>query len=183
MSLLKFEGYKVVIQPELLSIKPFRKIWERDKSEDKNKAIQEISYIYFFCDSKSEYQYLVNEDDRKQAIMEGEGFPQKWSPDKTMEEAMVIYSSFKTAAALLLEDTRVLVDKLRYQLRTIDLDNRDDKGKPIYTLNTVTSTIKQIPELIKNLSDAERLITTNYKESSKMRGEGEKTILEDDLNI
>lgn len=45
-------------------------------------------------------------------------------------------------SALLLEDTRVAVDKLRKLLREIDLDATDEKGKPKYTLNTITSTIK-----------------------------------------
>ena len=37
MKLFKYEGYKIVIEPEILTLKPFKKIWERDKSANKNK--------------------------------------------------------------------------------------------------------------------------------------------------
>lgn len=52
-----------------------------------------------------------------------------------------------TTSSLLLEDTRVAVDKLRKYLRDIDLTAEDDKNKPKYPLNTVTSSIKLVPSL------------------------------------
>ena len=92
---------------------------------------------------------------------------------------MKLYSSFKTPAALLLEDTRVAVDKLRQLLRNINLEEVDDKGKPIYTLNIVTSTIKQIPALVKDLDEAERALAKEIAQSDKVRGAAEKSIYED----
>ena len=38
MKLLKYEGYKIVIEPEILTLKPFKKIWERDKSINTQKG-------------------------------------------------------------------------------------------------------------------------------------------------
>jgi hypothetical protein len=71
--------------------------------------------------------------------------PKGWKPDKAVKEAIKFYQSFKPTSAMLLEDTRVAVDKLRQLLREIDLKEVDDKGKPVYTLNVITQTIKQIP--------------------------------------
>lgn len=48
MNLLKIENFELIITPEALSLKPFKRIWDRDKSDDKRKAIQDLSYIYFF---------------------------------------------------------------------------------------------------------------------------------------
>jgi len=73
---------------------------------------------------------------------------------------------------LLLEDTRFAVDKLRILLREIDLTEKDEKGKLIYTLNTVTATIKQIPSLAKDLDEAEKAIASELREIGKMRGQG-----------
>ena len=39
MSLLKMEGYNITIEPELLTLLPFRKIWNRDRSKNKEKAL------------------------------------------------------------------------------------------------------------------------------------------------
>ena len=158
-------------------------MWERDKSASKDRALSELGFIYFFCDPRSDYQYLTDEDERLEAIKEGEGMSKKWVPDKLVKEAMSFYNSFKPTSALLLEDTRLAVDKLRGLLREIDLAQLDDKGKPIYTLNTITATIKQIPSLVKELDEAEKAITSELRNSGRMRGQGEKTLFEDDLNI
>lgn len=183
MKLFKYEGYKITIAPEALLLKPFKQIWQRDRSRNKDKALMELGFIYFFCDTRSDYQYLTDEDERKRAIKEGEGLPINWEPDKVVLEAMKLYSSSKSVSALLLEDTRYAVDKLRALLRAIDLSETDDRGKPIYPLNTITATIKQVPSLIKDLDEAERTLAKEQIDSSRIRGQGEKTLLEDNLNI
>ena len=179
MRLLTYEGYNLTIDPMLLTLKPFKALWVRDKTVKKERAISEIAYIYFMEDPRSDYQYIVDRDERSKAIKEGEGLKSTWQPDGTVKEAMKLYASFKTPSALLLEDTRIAVDKLRKLLRDIDLDATDDKGKPIYTLNIVTATIKQIPALIKDLDEAERALAKEIAQSDKVRGAQEKSIYED----
>lgn len=183
MKLFKYEGYKVVISEEAFALKVFRQIWNRDRSVNKDKAIMELSYVYFMVDPRSDYQYLVDEEERSKAIIEGEGLPSSWKPDKMVTEAMQFYSRFKPTAALLLEDTRVAVEKLRKLLRDIDLQETDDKGRPVYTLNTITATIKQVPSLAKDLDEAERALASEMRNEGKMRGQGEKTIFEDNLDL
>lgn len=181
IKLFRYEGYKITIDPEALLLKPFKNLWNRDRSINKEKALQELGYIYFMCDPRSDYQYLSDEEDRSKAVKEGEGIPLSWKPDKLVQEAISFYLSFKPTSVLLLEDTRYAVDKLRTLLRNIDLTEQDDKGKPIYTLNTVTATIKQIPSLAKDLDEAEKAIASELREIGKMRGQGQKTIFEDSL--
>jgi hypothetical protein len=183
MKLFKYEGYKVVISEEAFALKVFRQIWNRDRSVNKDKAIMELGYVYFMIDPRSDYQYLVDEEERSKAIIEGEGLPNNWKPDKVVTEAMQFYSRFKPTAALLLEDTRVAVEKLRKLLRDINLQDTDDKGRPLYTLNTITATIKQVPSLAKDLDEAERALSSEMRNEGKMRGQGEKTIFEDSLDI
>ena len=183
MKLFKFEGFKLNVSEEALAIKAFRDIWERDKNKSKEKAIQELGFIYFFCDPRSDYMFLIDEDTRLEKIIEQEGLPKDWKPDDKLNKAMEVYKYLTTSpSSLLLQDTRELIDKLRKQLKEIDLTAVDDKGKPIYTLNTITSTIKQIPGLIKDLNEAEKAIISDIEENSKMRGNGVKKLLEDGLD-
>ena len=179
MKLFKYEGYKITISEEALLLKPFKTIWKRDKSLNKEKALSELGFIYFFCDIRSDYQYIVDEEARIASIKEGEGMPEDWTPDSVVLEAMQFYNTFKPTSALLLEDTRSAVDKLRKLLREIDLTQTDDKGKPIYTLNTITATIKQVPSLVKDLDEAERSIAKEIAQSDKVRGAQSKSIYED----
>lgn len=179
MRLFRYEGYTLSISEEALALKPFRAIWVRDKTEKKERAIMELGWCYFMEDPRSDYQYITDPEERSKAIKEGEGLKPTWQPDGTVKGAQKLYASFKTTSALLLEDTRYAVDKLRKQLREIDLDATDDKGKPIYTLNTVTATIKQIPGLVKDLDEAERALVKEIAQSDKVRGTAEKAIYED----
>ena len=134
-------------------------------------------------DPRSDYQYITNPEERTRAIIEGEGLPKTWKVDALLQEAIDYYKTFKPTSALLLEDTRTAVDKLREQLRDIDLSAKDDKGKPIYTLNTITSTIKQIPSLVKDLDEAEKALNKDLMEQGRMRGSGEKTLFDDGIML
>lgn len=182
IKLFKYENYQITISEEALLLKPFSQIWKRDRSKNKEKALSELGYIYFFCDPRSDYQYITSEQQRQKEIIEGQGMDLKWKPDKLVEEAMAFYCKFKSTSAYLLEDTMYAIDKIRTELREMNFKDTDDKGKPIYTLNTLTATIKMIPGLVKELQEAEKAINSEIFESSKMRGQGEKTIFEDNLN-
>lgn len=183
MKLFKYEGYKIVISEEAFALKPFRMIWNRDRTISKDKAIMELGYIYFMEDPRSDYQYIIDRDERSLSIIESEGLPSNWKPDKVIIEAMEFYSSFKPTSALLLEDTRYAVDKVRKLLRDIDLEAEDDRGRPVYTIDKILAAIKQVPALVKDLDEAEKALASEMKLGGKMRGQGEKTIMEDSLDI
>ena len=181
MKLFKLEGYNLTISEEAYMLKPFKDLWKRDKSKGKEQALQELAYIYFMEDTRSDYQVYIDKEERSKQVKLGEGLKESWKPDKLVIEAQEFYASFKSEAALLLEDIRVAITKLREFIKTIDLSATDDKGKPIYTLNTYTATIKQIPELITSLDEAERTIAKETIGNDKVRGSVEKAMFEDDL--
>ena len=180
IKLFKYEGYKLNISEEALLLKPFKEIWQRDKSKNKDKALQELGYIYFMSDPRSDYQYLVDEEERSKAIKEGEGIDSKWKPDKLVLDAITFYKSFKPTSALLLEDTRAMINGYRLKLREITTDMSNLDIKEIKDLGAV---IKQIPSLIKDLDEAEKALNSELKTSGRMRGSGEKTLFEDGINM
>lgn len=180
LKLFRFENYKLTISEEAFTIKVFADIWKRDKSKDKEKAIAELGYIYHFSDPRSDYQSIVNEIERENAIIEGEGLL-KWKPDELVKDAIEYYCKFKPTASYLLEDTRVAIDKVRKFLKDIDLNAVDNNNKPIYTISNVVSAIKQIPLLIKELDEAERTLRKDMQVATKMRGNAEKSLMDDNL--
>ena len=98
MKLFKYEGYKITISEEALMLKPFKALWDRDKTKTKEKALMELGYIYFLCDPRSDYQYIVDLESRSDEIKKGEGIDTKWKPDSKVLEAIEFYNSFKSAA-------------------------------------------------------------------------------------
>jgi len=182
MNIFKYEGFMVKIDPEALLLKPFRELWERDKSDDKATALLELGYVYFFCDPRSDYQTYIDEDERTEQIIRGEGMPKGWKPDAKVKKAMELYSSFEPASVKLLESTKRMVDKLRRWMEDIDFTATDENGKPMVAMNTITSTIKQIPDLMSQLYELERKMQSDMHEAGKVRGSAEKTIFDDDLD-
>ena len=97
-------------------------------------------------DPRSSYNYILNEDDRFKLVLEQEGLPADYKIDKKLQSAMDAYKEHTlTSSYLLLQDMKIAIEKVREFLRDVDLTLLDDKGKPVYTINSVTAAIKQIP--------------------------------------
>lgn len=182
MRLFKYEGHRVVISPEALILKPFKRIWERDKSEDKNKALSELAFIYFYCDPRSEYMIIIDEETRMEEIKKGEGLRESWTPDKVINEAMELYKKLTvTASAGLLDDARFAINNIRKQLRTLSFEEVDPSKMP-KAIKDAADALTKVPELIKALQAAEKSLNAEILDSSRMRGQGEKKVFEDNLD-
>ena len=93
---------------------------------------------------------------RSDEIKKGEGIDTKWKPDSKVLEAIEFYNSFKSAAALLLEDIKLMVDGYRNKIKSLTKDMDTMEVKDIKDIGVI---IKQIPSLIKDLDEAEKSIT------------------------
>lgn len=174
MKLFKYEGYEVRIAPEALTLKPFKKLWTRDKSKDKEKAMMEFGFLYFYCDPRSDYQYIIDEEDRLAAVKEGQGFPEDWKPDTTLKDAMKFYSTFDTSSAMLLRAAMKAVKKVQ---DTLDDLNPDDTK----SLKEYLTALKMIPEVASMIKEAEKALHDEM-EYGEAKGSIEKTIFDDGLD-
>lgn len=173
--LFKYEGYEVTIEPEALMLAPFKALYNRDKSKDKSVAKQELAYLYFMGDPRSDYQYLVDAEVRSEEIIKGLGMSKNWKPDKEVERALAFYESFKPMSAGLLEDTRLFVNKYREKLRDLSFEELEVKE-----LKEIGAIIKQIPALAKDLDEAERTLSKDIVAEARARGSQSKALLEDE---
>lgn len=174
MKLFKYEGYEVKVAPEALTLKPFKKIWDRDKSKTKERAIQEFGFLYFYCDPRSDYQYIIDPEDRLEAVKKGEGFPEEWKPDATLMKAIEFYSSFDTPSAMLLRAASEAVDKVQKTLKELEPD--DTKS-----LKDYLTALKMIPEVAAMMKDAEKALNEEM-EYGEAKGSIEKTLFDDGLD-
>lgn len=175
IKLFKYEGYQVTVEPEVLLLTPFKTLYDRDRNKDKSIAKQELAYIYFMGDPRSDYQYLVDPEMRSQEIIKGLGMPDKWKPDKAVEKALAFYESFKPMSAGLLEDTRLFVNKYREKMRELDFEDLEVKE-----LKEIGAIIKQIPALAKDLDEAERTLNRDIVAEIKAKGSQQKALEEDE---
>lgn len=173
------------IQPtqEALLIKPIRKLYNQDRSKSKQKFFDQLSVIYFMVDPRSSYNYILDENQRLETILTECGI-ENFKMTKDLKEAMEVYKKHcVTTAGLLLESTKIAIDKVRDFLKNVNLSAVDDKGKPLYTISSITTAIKQIPQLAKDVQDAERAVAKEIEEKGNVRGGDDSLSLMDKTGI
>lgn len=174
MKLFKYEGYEVKVAPEALTLKPFKKIWDRDKSKNKERAVLEFSFLYFFCDPRSDYQYIADDDDRREAVKEGIGFDKDWKPDTALNAAAAFYRTFDSNAARLLKMASKEIDKVQTTLDSMTPSNYKELKEQIMAM-------QMIPKIASMIQEAEKALNTE-EEYGEARGAMEKAMFDDGLD-
>lgn len=146
----------LTISPEAYSLLPFKAIWERDKNKDKNIALKELAFVFFFCDIKSNYM-ITPEEVRDQEIARDIGLPKGWKKDKVIESALDYYNNHsKSIIVKLYESSLQSANDVANYLNNTKalLEERDDRNKPVYTISAITTGLKSIPVIMRDLKAA-----------------------------
>lgn len=182
MKLIKIDNYELKFDDELLLLKPFRVLYNADHTKNKDNFLDFLSILYFVYDPRSDFNYIVDEDTRIDEVCKANGFkrPKFTKQDLTCIE---LYKKMTiTSSSLLLERTRKTLDKVGVFLENIDLTAEDDKGKPKYTVQSVVSSAKLVPQLVKEIVEAERTVAKEIEESGRARGNnGNKKLMDDGI--
>ena len=184
MKLVKYENYQLKIEDELFLLKPFRSLHNADRTANKDKFMSFLTILYFTYDPRSDYSYIVDDDLRLKEVCESNGYEiPKFSKNELA--CIELYKKLTTTISTeLLKSTKVAVDKVRKFLEDIDLTEADDKGRLIYPINTVTSAIKQVPQLAKEVQEAEKIVAKEIEEQGRARGGNEnKKLFEDGIKF
>lgn len=180
MKLIEYDGMEFKIADEALLVRPIRELFLKDKSKKKEEFWKQISYLWFMCDPRSSYMYLVSSEDRAKEIKKQEGLGEDWEPSELLQEAMDIYrTQATTTASILLESMRKGIEQLRKFFSEFDLFALDKNDRPIYQVSTMTAALKQVPELAKALIEAEKELAKDFETDDKARGNASKAVGED----
>ena len=163
MKLVRVENYQVQFDEELLLLKPFRQLYKSDKNRDKKGFMDFLTIVYYTYDPRSDYSYIVNEEARLKEVCVTNGIEEPRFSD-LQKECIKLYKKLTTTISQeLLRSTKIAIDKVREFLENVDLTATDDKGKPIYTINSVTTAIRQIPQLAKDVWMQRKLLLRKYR--------------------
>ena len=181
MKLVKISNYRLEVEDELLLLKPFKDLYKADKSKDKSKFMDFLTIVYYTYDPRSDYNYIVYEDERLIEVCESNGLEiPKFTPKEL--ECIELYKKLTTTlSAELLKSTKIAISKVQQFLETVDMNERDDKGKAVHSISTITSAVKQIPALVKEVTEAEKMVTKEIEESGRARGGNNKKLMEDGI--
>ena len=181
MRLVKINNYRLEVEDELLLLKPFKDLYKSDKSKDKSKFMDFLTIVYYTYDPRSDYNYIVYEDERLIEVCESNGLEVPKFTSKELECIELYKKLTTTLSAELLKSTKIAISKVQQFLETVDMNERDDKGKAVHSISTITSAVKQIPALVKEVTEAEKMVTKEIEESGRARGGNNKKLMEDGI--
>lgn len=172
----------IVISTEALTINSFKKIWERDKTKSKDRAIKELAFIFFYCDFKSPYS-AYDEEDKLQVISEELlGKDKKFDlKDPLIVEAIESYKrTQETFSMKFLKSAKKAAIELINFFNNIRLDERNANGSPVYKPADITNALSQSVKVIEALDRWEEKVKQEINlQESKIRGGGQVGYFED----
>ncbi|MDR0890619.1 MAG: hypothetical protein LBM05_00615 [Endomicrobium sp.] len=175
LNLFQYKDNEVIVCPEALLLEPIKKIWNRDKSKNKKTAMKELGFIYFYADPRSDYNYITNESEKIQSIVRGEGLSIGFEIDKDLQTAIDFYNSFKSIPVKLVETLLQTAQKYNNYINELDFNERDAKGRPLYSPNAIQSMIDKSGDYVMKYLDMEKNIFKKLEED-KYRARGQKDL-------
>jgi hypothetical protein len=185
MKLFEMKNWQLTVSEEAWGLLPFKKILDRDKSKEKELALKEMLFIFYFCDIKSDYGTIFDEKEKIKEIKHDIGLPESWEIDKTMQEAIDLYNKRNTTVIQeLYKDTIKSASEIGGYLRNtrLLLEERDSNGRPIYDIAKITSSAEKIPGLMRKLRDAySEVVKEQIDNDNKKKGKQQFNTFEDGL--
>ena len=165
--------YVLTVEDNMWGLIPFKKILKRDKSRDKDRALKEMLFIYYYSDIKSDY-LIIDSKFRIEEIKKDIGLPEDWRIDSVLQEAIDFYEerSLTVVGKLYKNALAAANDISEYLTKTKELlEERDERGKPVTTLTTIVGGISKIKTVMQDLKAAEQeLIKERIETEGKMKG-------------
>lgn len=171
----------VVIDPAAYGVAAYRKLWDRDKTKSKDKAIGELGYVYYMNDFRSFVGDIKDRSLRHKEVVKLV-FPSKldYVADKVVVEAMEIYKLDVPYSVGVLDDAKTGVEALRKYFRVVDLTEMNDKGTLVYDAAKLRTNLANLAQVMESISKLEMKVKQDVDSSDQMRGGKIKGYFEDD---
>ena len=134
--------------------------------------------MYFMVSPASSYSYIIDMEERAAEVIRQEGLPEDFRPSELLREAMEIYRKLTiTPSQELLQSSIIGAKKVGDFLRTVDLTEEDDKGKPKYQVSSITSALKDVEKIVSSLQTLQKKVEQELEaDEGKARGSQELTL-------
>lgn len=178
MNIFNFDSLNKTLEinePEILLVKEFKALLERDNSSMKERVTKELTYIYLAIDWKSPYNQYSEQERHEEAINDS-GLSESEFNDPLFREACRKYRTLQDSnkSIKLLEAAKRAADQfIDYFDTIVDLNERDNNGKPIFQAEKVMKEMAQLHKVHEELVTLENEVKKELTEQSTIRGGGE----------
>ena len=177
MELFDLRDRNVVPTPEALLVPEFKEIWG---NKDKEEALKELAYVYFMADYKSPYAAALSPELLARTVAQDFMKDQDYNPPPYIQVAINKYKKLQyTPSMHLLTASVSTVHNLTAYLKSVDLQERDKTGKPIYKPNDVVSALSKIGNIVESLTKVRSQVERETTQSATLRGQRMKGNRED----
>ena len=181
MNYFIFENNKLQLNKEsILLIKEFAPLWDIDRNKingdtrgyDRKRAFREFTYMFLMYDWESPYKQFTDQERHNDSLADSE-LTNKQFNDPLFVEACKKYQKIQETRMLkLLQACYKAVDELTLFYNTVDLQERDVDGKPIFNAKQINDTIASQGKTIISLESLEAIVRREKEgDAAKLRGD------------
>jgi hypothetical protein len=181
MNYFIFEGNKLTLDKEsILLIKEFAELWDIDRNKingdtrgyDRKRAFREFTYMFLMYDWESPYKQFTDKERHDTALADSE-LTNKQFNDEFFKAACKKYQQIQETRMLkLLQGMYRTIEELTLFMHTIDLQERDIDGKPIFNAKQISDTIAGIGKTVTSLETVEAIVRREKEgDGAKLRGD------------
>jgi hypothetical protein len=183
MRVVDLVNNQLVISEEAYLLKPFKVLWDRDKTKSKEHVLSELGYVYYMEDYKSDFSDITDEKEREAEVISNLKLPLGWKEDKFVKEAREFYRkrSEEIIPLLFLRDVKIAIDKMRTQFREVDFLALDKHGRLKYDIEKFARVVEKSASLLESLAKLENMVKKEVQSKKDMVGSKRKAIFEDGL--
>lgn len=160
-------------EPEILIVREFKKLFDRDSDKFKTNVFREFTYIWLMRDWNSPYSDYSEQERHKEALEDSELTEKEWL-DPDFRAAVRKYEELQESARglKLIRAAQGMVDKFIDYFNSVDPLERDlQTGKPIFKVKDMMDETKRISDIIEELDALERLYKKQMSKDSDIRGD------------
>ena len=154
-------------EPEIFLVREFKALIDRDKE----RAFKELTYIFLALDYKSIYSQYTEYERHEEALSDS-GITEEMFNDPLFREACRKYRSLQDSnkSIKLLNAARNAADQFVDYFETIiDLNERDQNGKPVFSAEKVMKEMAQLSKVHEQLVALEAQVKQELEVQSGTR--------------
>lgn len=158
-------------EPEILLVKEFKALLDRDKTKLKSQAFKEFTYIWLAIDWKSIYSQYTELERHEEALADS-GITEQEFNDPIFREACRKYRNLQDSnkSIKLLNAARSAADQFaEYFEEIINLNERDQNGKPVFSAEKVMKEMASLNKVHEQLKLLEEQVKTEMELSTGTR--------------
>lgn len=177
----------LTVEDQIWGLNPFKKILKRDKSRNKDLALKEMLFVYYYTDIKSDYLIMSDLKERYQELKHDIDLPDNWKIDDVIQEAIDFYERRSlTVIGKLYKDALTSIHEMSEYLKGTGtlLRERSNNGGTVTTLPMITAAQEKLPKIMQNLKAAEKeVLKEKIEMEGKMKGKQSMGMFESGLDF